>query len=105
MPESFWPLSPRHARLPKWAQAEISKLMVDAINADMANCLNAEVRRVAKQVVGTNCTFSDDDLRLLAHLAVRAIDAGLTDGLPAMILEGIEKAKAARAREEMPHDD
>lgn len=45
----------------------------------------ALVRSTARDVTGGNCVFADDDLRLLAHLAGRAISAGLTDKLnPAM---------------------
>lgn len=41
----------------------------------------ALVRAAGKRVTGSNCTFVDDDLRLLEHLAQRAVNAGLTDGL------------------------
>lgn len=67
----------RATSLPKWAQKAMSDARIREINDDMASCLNADVRRVTKQVVGMNCTFSDDDLRLLATLAVAAIDADL----------------------------
>lgn len=39
------------------------------------------IRTLAKDVTGTNCTFVDDDLKVLAFLAQKAIAAGLTDGL------------------------
>lgn len=39
------------------------------------------VREAAKRATGGNCSFADDDLHILEHLAMRAIDAGLTDGL------------------------
>jgi hypothetical protein len=70
-------LGERHRRLPKWAQREISDLRGASVNADMGACVDAEVRRMAKRVLGMNCTFSDDDLRLLTVLAERAIDADL----------------------------
>lgn len=39
-------------------------------------------REWTKKIVGTNCAYVDDDLRILAHLANKAVKAGLTDGLP-----------------------
>lgn len=36
-----------------------------------------EIRRIAKEATGGNCTFVDDDVRLLAGLAQRAVLAGL----------------------------
>lgn len=43
-------------------------------------------REWTTQILGTNCTWVDDDLRLLAHLANRAVKAGLTDELPKSVL-------------------
>ena len=76
-----WPLTHRHLRLPKWAQNEIHALLCEQINVEMRDCVMADVRELAKKVTGGNCTFSDDDVRLLAHLALRACDADLLDGL------------------------
>lgn len=39
------------------------------------------LRSTAREVTGGNCAFIGDDLRLLAHLATRAIKAGLTNEL------------------------
>ena len=39
------------------------------------------LRTTAREVTGGNCAFIDDDLRLLAHLASKAIKAGLTEEL------------------------
>lgn len=39
------------------------------------------IRIAAKEITGGNCAFVDDDLRVLSHLAQRAVDAGLTDQL------------------------
>lgn len=50
------------------------------------------IRDAAKRVLGTNCTFVDDDLRLLEHLAARAVSAGLTEQLPASVRSGLTVA-------------
>lgn len=87
----------RLEKLPQWAQKFISDMRVREINDDMASCLNADVRRTAKQVLGRNLTFADDDLRLLASLAVAAIEADLHRQLPdATLIENIDRARAAR---------
>jgi len=39
------------------------------------------VREAAKRVTGGYMTFADMDIAVLEHLATRAVDAGLTDGL------------------------
>lgn len=39
------------------------------------------IRKASREITGGNCAFVDDDLAILAHLAKRAVDAGLTDGL------------------------
>jgi hypothetical protein len=49
-----------------------------------ANCSSeivGELRQVAQDVTGGNCTGADDDLAILRHLALRAVSAGLVDGL------------------------
>lgn len=50
------------------------------------------VRSASKRVTGGNCTFVDDDIKVLEHLAARAVKAGLTDQLPDDI-----RANCARA--------
>lgn len=58
------------------------KLMV-LQHSDDANAHCAELtRKWSKEIVNTNCAFVDDDLRILAHLANRAVKANLTDELP-----------------------
>lgn len=79
--EPDWPLNRRHTRLPKWAQKEIHGLLCESINREMDGDLCAAVRHYAKLVTGGNSAFVDDDVRLLAHLAMRAVDAGLTSGI------------------------
>lgn len=49
-----------------------------------------QLRELAKEVTGGNCAFADDDARLLALLAGRAIKHGLTDGLPIQTLRNIK---------------
>lgn len=41
----------------------------------------AWIRDAARRVTGGHCAFVDDDLRILEHLAGKAVSAGLTDGL------------------------
>jgi hypothetical protein len=90
-------VSGRLTTLPIWAQKVFSDMRSREITQDFDGCLNADVRRVAKQVLGQNLTFSDDDLRLLATLAVTAIDADLHKALPdPKLVENIDRAKAAR---------
>lgn len=92
-PSRAWPLHSRHQRLPKWARLEIADLLCAQINSEMA----PDVRGVARAVCGGNCTFSDDDLSLLACLAVAAIDAGLHHVIQdKQIIANIERAKAER---------
>lgn len=47
------------------------------------------LRTAAKRVTGGNCTFADDDINILAELANRAVDAGLTEGLHPTVLSNI----------------
>ena len=51
--------------------------------------VSAHARMRAKQVIGGHCLFVDDDIDLLALLADRAIQSGLTHGLAQSILESI----------------
>jgi hypothetical protein len=90
-------VSGRLTTLPIWAQKVFSDMRSREVTQDFDGCLNADVRKVAKQVLGQNLTFSDDDLRLLAALAVAAIDKGLHKDLPnPTLIENIDRAKAAR---------
>lgn len=63
-------------------------------DANTIEC-NAEivgmVRATAFKLTGGNCAFADDDLGVLEHLAARAIDAGLTDGLSAQVQDHIKR--------------
>lgn len=100
MSEIQWPLRERHARLPKWAQEEIGDLLCERINREMTDCLQGDIRRMAKRALGGNCTFSDDDLHLLTLLAEAAIDADLhLEITDRRTLANIEKAKAVRHAE------
>lgn len=88
----------RVATLPRWAQKLFSEMRCNEINSEMADCLNADVRRTSKQVLGTNMTFSDDDLRLLGNLAVIAIEHDLHKLIirDKDLLASIKKATKAR---------
>lgn len=63
---------------------------LDGCNAEIVGML----REAAHRVFGGNCAFADDDLALLEHMAQRAADAGLTDGL----------SPDVRRHTETPHD-
>lgn len=67
----------------------------EVVDMWMGQELGAAVRRLAEEVTGGNCAFADDDLRILAHLAKRAVEAGLTDGLSPNI-----RAKITRKAEQ-----
>ncbi len=89
----------RMLALPLWAQKVFSEMRCREVNDDMASCLNADIRRTAKQVLGQNLTFSDDDLRLLAALAIAAIEHDLHLDLPdSQLIANIERARKARAQ-------
>lgn len=93
-------LNERHRRLPQWAQREISYLRGAEVNADMGACVDAEVRRMGRRVLGMNCTFSDDDLRLMVYLAEKAIDADLHRDLGPKLVENIDAASKLRREKE-----
>lgn len=95
--EPKWPLSRRHFRLPKWAQDQIHSLLCEQINREMEECVKADIRNLCRTATGMNCTFSDDDLRLLAVLAARAVDAGLIDGIgDSLTQQSLRRAGAKR---------
>lgn len=61
---------------------EISQETIDSFRDAADAHVAALCRDWMKEITGTNCTWVDDDLRVLAHLANRAVKAGLTDTLP-----------------------
>lgn len=61
------------------------------IDAELDAELSWMVRATAKRVTGGNCTFADADLRILAELARRAVEAGLTEGLHPTVLRNIAR--------------
>jgi len=66
-------------------QGAVSPEMVAMFRADADAHISDLCREWTKQIVGTNCAFVDDDMRVLAHLASKAVAAGLTDTLPESI--------------------
>ena len=68
-----------------------------AMDAELDAELCGHVRRFAREITGGNCAFADDDLRVLAHLANRAVEAGLIDGLHPLTQAKINAAKATGA--------
>lgn len=52
------------------------------------------VRDAARQVTGGNCAYADDDVAILEHLAVRAVKAGLVEGLHPTVARKAIKACA-----------
>ena len=60
------------------------------------------VRAAAHGVTGGNSMFVDDDVKILAELANRAVEAGLTEGLHWTVLDNIDRS---RGREPVPNRD
>lgn len=58
-------------------QQELPDEWFDQVNLEMAAEVADTVRRVAKERLGSNCTFADDDVFLMGVLAQRAVLAGL----------------------------
>ncbi len=54
------------------------------------------VREASNRTLGGNCSFADDDLAILEHLAGRAIAAGLTDSLAPDVRRNAERALAEK---------
>ena len=77
------------------ARARVSQeAWIAEANKDADAYMTSLVREASKAITGGNCTFADDDLRILAHLAKRAVKAGLTDTLPPAIAAKAIKACA-----------
>lgn len=57
-------------------------------------CVVSEVRAAARFAFGCNYAFVDDDLHQLTALAIRALRAGLTEGMHPDTLAEIEKRRA-----------
>ena len=55
---------------------------ISEINKDADSYHVSLIREWVKELTGSNSTFADDDLHMLACLSYRALKAGLTDGLP-----------------------
>ena len=51
------------------------------MKSDMDPCMVSMVRDAAKEILGLNYTFVDDDLGTLAALAKRACEADMLDGM------------------------
>lgn len=65
-----------------------------------ADCV-AIMRQTAREKLGFNCTFVDDDMAVLTHLAQRAVLAGLdSDFKPDMQRRFKEAAEPFRAEQE-----
>jgi hypothetical protein len=70
---------------------------VKDIPYSIANDAIDECRRIVKEGLGINCTFVDDDARLIVILARRAITAGLGDDIDAATLKIIKEHIATAA--------
>jgi len=80
------------AEIEHWrCQWRASSFGLDASAAVADDC-----RRFTKEIIGSNCTFVDDDLKLLATLADAAVEAGLYRGLPQKFIDSIEERRVAR---------
>lgn len=61
-----------------------------------------EVREAMNRVTLGNCSYAIDDVRVLEHLAQRAVDAGLIDGLHPSIQKKILQSKGDEPRTDFP---
>lgn len=81
---------------------EMDQKALDALAESFREDADAHIsdlcRKWSKEITGGNCTFVDDDLRILAHLANRAVKAGLTDGLPPSIAKNLPSSHTAAER-------
>jgi len=68
--------------------------------ADCNDEIVGMLRSAAKHVTGGNCSFADDDLNVLEHLALRAVEAGLTDGLHPNVAHRAASARRAETQGE-----
>lgn len=84
------PASGRSQEAPTKRRGICAKCSMDPTDAMMAAELGGKVRRYSKEITGGNCAFADDDLNIIARLAINAVRAGLTSG--------ISPAAAAKAR-------
>lgn len=84
------PASGRSQEAPTKRRGICAKCSMDPTDAMMAAELGGKVRQFSQEITGGNCAFADDDLHIIAHLAINAVRAGLTDG--------ISPAVAAKAR-------
>lgn len=57
------------------------------------------IRKSAKEF-GFNCTFVDDDLKIICSLAARAIEAGLTDHLNPEIQKSLKSTQPPQGAQE-----
>lgn len=74
--------------------------LIEQVGADPGDReIVALLRSTAREVTGGNCAFADDDLLLLAHLAGRAIKAGLTDELNPAMQERLASLRALQEKD------
>jgi len=76
------------------------KWRVASFSADADNAVAEFTRKWAKEIIGINATFVDDDLRVLCHLADLAVKAGLTKGLNKECQAAIAELQRKRRGEE-----
>lgn len=67
--------------------------------SDLSDGAVDAMRHWAKEGLGFNCTFADDDMKVLVGLAQRAVLAGLAEDFPQLrrreMREAAEKSRAA----------
>lgn len=80
----------RSVKMSDMTQEQLDR-MAESWKADAEAYTVDLCREWTKQIVGTNCAYVDDDLRILAHLADRAVKAGLVDGLPQSVQDCLPK--------------
>lgn len=76
---------------------DLRQMLHDKGLAELGAEICGEVRRAAKEVTGGNFSFAIDDIAVIEHLAIRAVEAGLIDGLhPAVAKKALAAAEARR---------
>ena len=85
--------------------------MIGADRDEMRDLGNEEVicllREIANDVLGGNCTYADDDVRLLGELAKLAIAGGLTANLHSTVMDSLNRkhGKGKYAAAQYPPSD
>jgi hypothetical protein len=80
--------------------SDLRQVLHDKGLSELSDEIVGRVREAAKRVTGGNCAYADDDLRVLATLAERAVRAGLTEGFSPSIQKNMARAVSALVAEQ-----